>query len=252
MGLYDGKVVLVTASASGIGKEISRAFAKENASIIVTDFNTEAGKETEKEFIDAGYKVQFIFANMLEENSVKELFKQVHNAFGRLDVLVNNAGGVVEGTVLTHTIEEWKRQYDLNVTSGFLASREAIPMMAENGGGAILNISSEVGLKGYKGRAAYTASKTAIIGMTRAMAVDHADLKIRVNALCPGTVETPGIKALIEQHGESKRQEFISRRLTGYLGTPEDIANFAVFVCSDLATYINGSILTIDGGSTVK
>lgn len=246
------KTALVTGAGAGIGREIALAFALEGARLVVTDRGRAA--ETEKDIRQSGGQCLFVRADVTRENDVKALVEKAKADMGRIDILVNNAGGVIEGTVVSHTLDEWKRVMDLNVTSVFLVSHCVLPIMERDGGGVVLNISSEVGIKGFRGRAAYAAGKSAVIGLTKAMAVDHAAQGIRVNALCPGTVLTPGVKRMIEgsPDPEKKMKEFVSRRLTPYLGTAEDVAHAALFLCSAQATYFNGAIIPIDGGSTAR
>jgi len=250
--LLEGKTSLITASSTGIGKAIAHRFALEGSQVVITSRDEEKGEAAEEEIRKKGGKCIFIAADATKEASVAALVSKVRELYGKIDILVNNVGGVVEGTVATHTLDEWNYVFELNVTSAYLLSHNVLPVMITNGGGVVLNISSEVALKGFKGRAAYSASKAALIGMTRSMAVDFADDGIRVNVLCPGTVETPAIKALIEQKGPQKREKFIKRRLVNYLATPDDIANAALFLCSPQSSYCTGSILTCDGGATIK
>jgi NAD(P)-dependent dehydrogenase (short-subunit alcohol dehydrogenase family) len=246
------KTALITGAGAGLGRAIALAFAGEGARLVVSDRGRAA--ETETEIRRSGGRCLFVRADATQDKDVSALVEQAKAEMGRIDILVNNAGGVIEGTVISHTLDEWKRVMDLNVTSVFLVSHYVLPIMEENGGGVVLNMSSEVGLKGFGGRAGYTAGKSAIIGLTKAMAVDHADQGIRVNALCPGTVLTPGVQKMIDVSADpdKKMAAFISRRLTGYLGTPEDIAHAALFLCSPQARYFNGAIIPIDGGSTAR
>jgi NAD(P)-dependent dehydrogenase (short-subunit alcohol dehydrogenase family) len=246
------KIALITAAGSGIGKAIALAFARHGARLLVCDRGRSAA--TEKEVRESGGQCFFVPADVTQEDDVKRLIAMAKTEMGKIDILVNVAGGVIEGTVVTHTLDEWRRVMDLNVTSVFLVSHYVLPLMRENGGGVVLNVSSEVGIKGFPGRAAYTAGKSAVIGLTKAMAVDHAGEGIRVNALCPGTILTPGLNKLIGESSDPEKRmgEFISRRLTPYLGSPEDVANAALFLCSPQASYFTGAIISIDGGSTAK
>ena len=251
--LHD-KTAIVTAAGSGIGRQIAAAFGENGARLVISDIDEALGREAEAALQQEGSTCLFVPADVTRDEEVRRLTEKAEAFLGGIDILVNVAGGVIEGTVVTHTLEEWKKVLDLNVTSGFLMSHHVLPSMIRKGGGVVLHISSEVGLKGFPGRAAYTAGKTAVIGLTRAMAVDHADKGIRVNALCPGTILTPGIRRLIDGSPDpgEKMREFTSRRLTPYLGTPRDVADAAVFLCSDRATYFNGAIIAIDGGSSAR
>lgn len=250
--MLSGKTALITASGMGLGKAIAIAFAREGAYVTVNDIRSDLSAETETLIKEAGGRSLSIPCDVTDEGAVRTLVNQAKEEMGKIDVLVNVAGGVIEGTVATHTLEEWRKVIDLNLTSAFLVSHYVVPIMIANGSGHILNISSEVGLKGFKGRCAYTAGKTGVIGLTRAMAVDLATDNIRVNAICPGTILTPGVKSLIANSPdpEAKLREFTSRRLTDYLGSEDDIAELAVFLSSPKATYFSGALINIDGGST--
>jgi hypothetical protein len=247
-----GKTAMVTAAGGGIGRGISVALARAGAVLIVTDIVEDKLVETHRIIKENGGTAFPIPADVTDETAVRWLIKESQRSVSTIDVLVNVAGGVIEGTVATHTIQEWRKVLDLNLTSTFLVSHHVVPIMVSKGSGIILNISSEVGLKGFKGRCAYTAAKTGLIGLTRSMAVDLAPFKIRVNAICPGTILTPGIKNLIacSPDPEGKIREFTSRRLTDYLGEQEDIGELVVFLSSSKATYFNGAIISVDGGST--
>lgn len=248
----EGKRALVTASGAGMGRAIATTFAREGAHVVVNDINSELSEETARIIRQAGGKVLSAPCDVTNDVEVKDMVNRANEEMGGIDTLVNIAGGVIEGTVATQTLEEWYKVINLNLTSTFLVSHYVVKIMAAQGGGVILNMSSEVGQKGFKGRCAYTAGKTGVIGLTRSMAVDLAADKIRVNAICPGTILTPGIQDLINNSPDpkAKLQEFTGRRLTDYLGNVDDIAEFAVFMCSVKSAYFNGAIISIDGGST--
>jgi 2-keto-3-deoxy-L-fuconate dehydrogenase len=168
---------------------------------------------------------------------------------GRLDVLVNVAGiGSTTNTPDT-SLETWERVFAVNVTGTFLCCKHAIPALASSGGGTIVNVSSVAGLVGLRNRAAYCASKGAVIAFTRALAIDHAADGIRVNAVCPGTIETPWVRRLVDDAGESL-DALRARQLLGRLGTPEEIADAILYLASEAAAFLTGTLLTVDGGLT--
>jgi NAD(P)-dependent dehydrogenase (short-subunit alcohol dehydrogenase family) len=170
-------------------------------------------------------------------------------AAGRLDVLVNVAGiGSTTNTPDT-SLETWERVFAVNVTGTFLCCKHAIPAMASSGGGVIVNVASVAGLVGLRNRAAYCASKGAVIAFTRALAIDHVADGIRVNAVCPGTIETPWVRRLVEEAGESL-DALRARQLLGRLGTPEEVADAILYLASDSAAFLTGTLLTVDGGLT--
>ena len=246
------KRALITASGAGIGKAIAIKFAQEGAYVVVNDLNPELSTETARMIKEAGGKSISIPCDVTNDIAVKKMVNCAKDKMGGIDILVNVAGGVIEGTVATHTLQEWQKVIDLNLTSMFLVSHYVVGIMADQGKGVILNISSEVGQKGFKGRCAYTAGKTGAIGLTRSMAVDLAADNIRTNVICPGTILTPGIQNLIENSPDPdlKLREFTDRRLTDYLGNVDDIAELAVFMCSAKGAYFSGAVISIDGGST--
>jgi meso-butanediol dehydrogenase / (S,S)-butanediol dehydrogenase / diacetyl reductase len=168
---------------------------------------------------------------------------------GRLDVLVNVAGiGSTTNTPDT-SLETWERVFAVNVTGTFLCCKHAIPALASSGGGTIVNVASVAGLVGLRKRAAYCASKGAVIAFTRALAIDHAADGIRVNAVCPGTIETPWVRRLVDDAGESL-DALRARQLLGRLGTPEEIADAILYLASEAAAFLTGTLLTVDGGLT--
>lgn len=252
--LLNKKNAIITGAGAGLGKAIAIAFAREGADVAVVDMNPELSNDTKQIIINNGGQAFALPCDCTDELSVEAMVKRVAESMDRIDILVNVVGGVVEGTVITHTLAEWRKLIDLNITSAFLVSHYVSPIMITSRGGVILNMSSELGLKAIKKRCAYGASKAGVIGLTRSMAVDLAEYNIRVNALCPGTIMTTGIKSFVENSSDpdAMMKEFKSRRLTDYLGREEDISELAVFLCSDKATYFNGAMISVDGGSTCK
>jgi meso-butanediol dehydrogenase / (S,S)-butanediol dehydrogenase / diacetyl reductase len=185
------------------------------------------------------------YLDVRDEDAVAAAFADA----GRLDVLVNVAGiGSTTNTPDT-SLETWERVFAVNVTGTFLCCKHAIPALASSGGGTIVNVASVAGLVGLRKRAAYCASKGAVIAFTRALAIDHAADGIRVNAVCPGTIETPWVRRLVDDAGESL-DALRARQLLGRLGTPEEIADAILYLASEAAAFLTGTLLTVDGGLT--
>ncbi|NMB16318.1 MAG: SDR family oxidoreductase [Firmicutes bacterium] len=249
-----GQAAIVTGATSGIGKAIALLFAQEGARVVVVGRNQERGRETLLEIESRGGQAIFLPTELTDEEQVRKMAADAVDSFGQIDILVNNAGVVFNGSIPETDLANWNHVYHVNVTSAYLASRFVLPHMLARKSGVILNVSSEAGLKGLRSRAAYCTAKAALIGLTKAMAADHSPDGIRVNVICPGTVETPMVAGVIASHPrpEEMRKEFISRRMTPFLGTPEEIAHAALYLASPEARYVTGAVLAVDGGSSAK
>lgn len=248
------QVAVVTGSTSGLGEAIARRFAREGANVVVVGRNEERGSRVVASIESEGGRAIFVFADVTKEANVKQLIELTLNNFGSIDTVVNNTGLVIPGSVTDLSLEQWQTVFDVNVTSAYLVSHYALPAMIPKNRGSIINISSEAGLKGFKNRSAYCSAKAALIGFTKAMAVDYSPHGIRVNCICPGTIETPMVIKLIENHADpvGMKNEFLQRRLTPCLGTPEEIAEAAVYFALPENLYVTGAILSIDGGALAK
>ena len=250
-GRLKGKVAVVTAAGQGIGRAIAEAFIAEGATVIATDLD--AAKLN-------GLKKANVFAlDVRDTAKVNALAKDIIKQFGAPDILANCAGYVHQGSVLECSEDDWDFSFDLNVKSMHRMYRAFVPAMLKHGGGSIINIASVASsLRGLPNRYAYGATKAAVIGLTKAMAADFIRKGVRVNAICPGTIQSPSLDERIAANAKkfSKtlkdvRKDFVDRQPIGRLGTPEEIAAGAVWLASDDSSYYTGQALQIDGGMTM-
>ena len=244
----DNKVALVTGGAAGIGAGIAERFVEAGASLAIFDINGEGARAHASRLRDKG-PVLAIEGDVASEDAARGAVEQTVAHFGSLDVLVNNAGIEVSGPIASLSSEAWDRQLAVNLKGAFLFSKCAIPRMRGRGG-AIINISSVRAFVSYPGGAAYDSSKAALIAFTRALALDHGKDGIRVNAICPGYVDTPMTEEWLKtvpDRNETMRQLLAVHPL-GRIGTPRDIADAALFLASDAAGFITGTALVVDGG----
>jgi NAD(P)-dependent dehydrogenase (short-subunit alcohol dehydrogenase family) len=250
-GTFAGKVAFVTGAASGIGRATALAFASAGAAVVVADVSDESNQETARLIENQGGRVLAVRCDVTRSEDVEDALRRTVGAFGRLDIAFNNAG--VEQPVepaAEVTEEQWDRIVDINLRGVFLCMRHEIPLMLECGGGAIVNTSSGAGVTAVKGQAAYTAAKHGVVGLTRAAALDYAQENIRVNAVCPGIIDTAMMERFTGDTTEG-RQRVIGQEPVGRMGTPEEIAAAVLWLCSDAAAFVVGHALVIDGGQTV-
>jgi NAD(P)-dependent dehydrogenase (short-subunit alcohol dehydrogenase family) len=246
------KVSIVTGGGSGIGRATCLLFAREGARVAVADKRKAAAEAVREECAALGAKAIAIEIDVAKAADAERMVAETVRAFGRLDVLVNNAGYGIAGGVLETEPEAWDDLMAVNVRGVFLCTKYAIPAMKANGGGAIVNTASTVASIGIPDRAAYCASKGAVAALTRAVAIDHVADGIRCNAVAPGTIDTPYFKEILarDPNGAATRRKLEQRQLMGRLGTPEEIAAGILFLASDESRFATGSILTLDGGWT--
>jgi NAD(P)-dependent dehydrogenase (short-subunit alcohol dehydrogenase family) len=252
-GSYVGKVAFVTGAASGIGRAAALAFAREGASVVVADVSDEDNAATARMIEERGGKALAVRCDVRQAADVKAALDRAVQAFGRLDVAFNNAGVEPRKLALTADVEEeeWDRIINIDLRGVFLCMKYEIPLMLKQGAGAIVNTSSGAGIVGIKGNPAYTAAKHGVIGLTRAAALDYAAQGIRVNAVCPGYIETPMMDRFTGGTAEG-RAKVISEEPIGRMGTAEEIANAVLWLCSDAAAFTVGHALVVDGGQTVQ
>jgi len=242
---FEGKVAVVHRAGSGIGRATALLLAARGADVLAADYDGGRADETARM---AGRGVVGHTVDVREEPSVIEMFERCDREWGgRLDVVANIAGIGSTDPAPSTTVEVWDNVFAVNARGVFLGCKHAIPRLVARGGGAIVNMASVAGVVGLRNRAAYCASKGAVISFTRALAVDHVAEGVRVNCVCPGTVDSPWVRRLVEDVGESL-EALTARQPMGRLGTPEEIAQSIVYLASDDAGFMTGSALVIDGG----
>jgi NAD(P)-dependent dehydrogenase (short-subunit alcohol dehydrogenase family) len=246
------KVCLITGGGSGIGEATARLFAAEGARVAVVDVDAVNGERVVAQIRDTGRPALFVAADVAEEAAAAAAVDQVAAHFGRIDVLFNNAGVSAVGDVAQCEPADWDRVMRVNVRGVYLMSHYVVPVMRRQGGGVIINMSSTIAVVGLESRAAYAASKGAVLALTRAMAADHSRENIRVAALLPGTVYTPFVEGYLRRHYADRMDEAVAqlkrRQLNNELMRPEDVAYAALYLASDEARFALGTALVIDGG----
>lgn len=249
---FETKVAFVTGAASGIGLATAKAFAEAGASVAVVDREEALLHQAAQELTAGGHNVLAIRCDVTREEEVRAALDKTVEIFGRLDAAFNNAGVEPKKLMPAAQVEEeeWDRIMNVDLRGVFLCMKYEIPLMLKGGGGAIVNTSSGAGIIGIKGNSAYTAAKHGVIGLTRAAALDYASQNIRINAICPGYIDTPMIARFT---GDSEgRVKAISEEPIGRMGQPEEIASAVLWLCSDAASFTVGHALVVDGGQTVQ
>jgi NAD(P)-dependent dehydrogenase (short-subunit alcohol dehydrogenase family) len=249
-GILRGKATLVTGGASGIGRATAALFAAEGAAVAVFDRDAEGGRDVVRGISESGGRGLLIAGDVTRDADCRGAVDETLRAFGRLDVLFNNAGIIRRAAITDTSEEDWDRTMSVNVKSIFLLSRCAIPAMEKAGGGVIINTASNWGLVGGPRAAAYCASKGAVVLLTKAMALDHGPRNIRVNCICPGDTDTPMLRGEARQLGEPF-ESFLSQSADcplGRVAQPDDIARAALYLASDASSFMTGAPLIVDGG----
>ena len=241
-GRFEGKNVLVTGSASGIGAATARRFASEGARLVLADVD-ESGKALADEL-----GAVFVATDVTDEDAVSAAVERTVDEYGRLDILCNNAGIMGQGTLPDLPSEEWRRVIDIDLNSVFYGCNAAIPFMREAGGGTIVNTASISGLGGDYALPSYNAAKAGVVNLTRSLGIEHADQNIRVNCVCPGPIATPMTNVVREVPGIE--DEYAKAIPMGRLGRADEVAGVILFLASDDASYITGEAIVIDGGLT--
>ncbi|MBV9389559.1 MAG: SDR family oxidoreductase [Chroococcidiopsidaceae cyanobacterium CP_BM_ER_R8_30] len=252
MAPFTGKVALVTGGSSGIGRASAIAFAQKGASVVVASRRAEEGEETVKLVKEAGSDGFFVKTDVTQAADVETMVEQTIRRYGRLDYAFNNAG--IEQTpspLVEQTEETFDQIIDINVKGVWLSMKYQIPQMLKNGGGAIVNMSSIAGLVGMAGVPIYVASKHAVVGLTKSVALEYAKQGIRINAVSPGAIETDMFDRFVKDNPQV-REQMMTMHPIGRTGKSEEIANAVVWFCSDEAAFVTGQILALDGGYTAQ
>ncbi|WP_282171538.1 SDR family NAD(P)-dependent oxidoreductase [Cytobacillus firmus] len=245
MAKLQDKVAVITGGASGIGAATAHLFASEGAKVVIVDLNEEKGKTFEAELKALNFNAQFLKANITNEEEVENIFKQTAESFGKVDIVFNNAG--IGRVHPSHELDysEWRQTVNVDLDGVFLVARESIREMLKIGGGTIVNTASMYGFVGSPGSAAYNAAKGGVINLTRSLALEYAEQNIRINALCPGFIDTPIIP-------EESKKALVAATPVKRLGKAEDMAKAVLFLASDDSSFMTGSSLTVDGGYTAQ
>jgi NAD(P)-dependent dehydrogenase (short-subunit alcohol dehydrogenase family) len=253
-GRLEGKVALVTGGASGIGRATALTFAREGAKLIIADVDVDGGQQILHLITENGGDATFVQVDVTQATEVEAMISKTVETYGRLDCAFNNAG--TEGTTMVSTVdykeEDWNRVLRINLTGVWLCMKYEIAQMLIQGGGTIVNTASVAGLVGSRGAgSAYAASKHGVVGLTKTAALEYAKQGIRINAVCPGVIRTPMMERMLSRNPELEHR-YIDAEPVGRLGTPEEIAEAVVWLCSDAASFVTGHTMTVDGGMVAQ
>ena len=251
-GLLQGKVALVTGAGSGIGRATALAFAREGTKVAAADLASDSGRETVRMIEDTGGEGVFVQVDVSQAAEVEAMVDKVVDTYGRLDCAHNNAGiGGIGVPVDEHTEEDFDRTMAINTKGVWLGMKYQIPQMLRQGGGAIVNTASVLGLVGAANLSAYTASKHAVVGLTKSAALEYARKGIRINCICPGVIRTPLNEYYWDKYPGTEEQS-LALMPNGRFGTPEEIAEAVIWLCTDGAAFVHGHPMAIDGGYTAQ
>ncbi len=246
-GRLQDKIAIVTAAGQGIGRACAVRFAAEGAQVVVNDIRGDAAAEVVAAITGAGGRARAFVTDVGRSERVTAMITETAARYGRLDVLVNNAASMSFGRVEDMTDEAWRGVFAITLDATFYGCRAAIPIMAATGGGSIINTASAAGVGGSFGLSAYGAAKAAVLNLTRAAAIEAAGRRVRVNALCPGSIDTPPLRLFVDTL-PGGRAAFEKQIPVKRIGTAEEMANVALFLASDEASYVTGSVIVADGG----
>ncbi|WP_373419711.1 SDR family NAD(P)-dependent oxidoreductase [Brevibacillus reuszeri] len=247
----EGKIALITGGASGIGFATAKRLAEFGANVMLLDINEELGETAARHIQDLGGAARFFKCNVVSQEDCRQVTEAIEEAYGRIDILFNNAGVIRRKTVVELEEQDWDLVINVSLKGAYNLSKYVIPVMAKSGGGSIINTGSGWGIKGGDKAAAYCAAKAGVVNLTRAMAIDHGPENIRVNCVSPGDTDTPLLREEARQLNKEESAFLVSSaqgRPLERLGTPQDIANAVLFFASDLSAWVTGSVLVVDGG----